>query len=114
MIIKDIKLAIVGLGYVGLPLALEFSKRRKVIAFDINKKRVRELRSGIDRNKENTKEELKKSNLLKLTDNKNNLKKANFFIITVPTPIDDLKKPDLYPLLKATEIVGKILKKVMS
>ena len=111
MIIKDIKLAIVGLGYVGLPLALEFSKRRKVIAFDINKKRVRELRSGIDRNKENTKEELKKSNLIKFTDNKNNLKKANFFIITVPTPIDDLKKPDLYPLLKATEIIGKILKK---
>jgi len=111
MIIKDIRLAVIGLGYVGLPLALEFSKRRKVIAFDINKKRVRELRSGIDKNKENTKEELKKSNLIKLTDNKNNLKKANFFIITVPTPIDDLKKPDLHPLIKATEIVGKILKK---
>jgi UDP-N-acetyl-D-galactosamine dehydrogenase len=108
---KNIKLAIIGLGYVGLPLALEFSKKRKVIGFDINKKRVRDLQNGIDKNLETTNKEFKESKLIKFTDNKNNLKNANFFIITVPTPINDHKRPDLFPLLKATEIVGKILKK---
>jgi UDP-N-acetyl-D-galactosamine dehydrogenase len=111
MMKKNIKLAIIGLGYVGLPLALEFSKKRKVIGFDINKKRVRDLQNGIDKNLETTNKEFKESKLIKFTDNKNNLKNANFFIITVPTPINDHKRPDLFPLLKATEIVGKILKK---
>tara|TARA_B100001093_G_scaffold516416_1_gene595136 strand:- start:6507 stop:7787 length:1281 start_codon:yes stop_codon:yes gene_type:complete len=109
--IKDIKLGIIGLGYVGLPLALEFSKNRKVIGFDLKKKRIKELNSGIDKNLESSKEELQNSKKLNFTNNEKDLKYANCFIITVPTPIDELKKPDLQPLLKATEMIGKIIKK---
>ena len=107
---KDIKLAIVGLGYVGLPLTLEFAKNRKVIGFDIKKKRIEELNSGIDKNFESSKEELQNSKQLNLTSNEEDLKYANCFIITVPTPIDELKKPDLRPLLQASEMIGKIIK----
>jgi UDP-N-acetyl-D-glucosamine/UDP-N-acetyl-D-galactosamine dehydrogenase len=109
--IKDIKVAIIGLGYVGLPLALEFAKKRKVTGFDLKKKRIEELNSGIDKNFEFNKEEIKNSKNLNLTNNEEELKYANCFIITVPTPIDNLKKPDLRPLLKASEMVGKIIKK---
>ena len=109
--IKDIKLGIIGLGYVGLPLALEFSKNRKVIGFDIKKKRIEELNSGIDKNLESNKEELQNSKKLNFTNNEEDLKYANCFIITVPTPIDELKKPDLQPLLQASEMIGKIIKK---
>lgn len=107
---KDLKLVIIGLGYVGLPLALEFAKKRKVIGFDINKKRIDQLKLGIDKNLEFTKSEinLKKINF---TNNKKNLKFGNCFIITVPTPIDRFKKPDLKPLLNSTEMVGKVMKK---
>ena len=108
--IKDIKLAIVGLGYVGLPLILEFAKNRKVIGFDIKKKRIEELNSGIDKNFEFNKEEIRNSKNLNFTTNKEDLKYANCFIITVPTPIDELKKPDLRPLLQASEMIGKIIK----
>ena len=108
--IKDIKLAIVGLGYVGLPLILEFAKSRKVIGFDIKKKRIEELNSGIDKNFEFNKEEIRNSKNLNFTTNKEDLKYANCFIITVPTPIDELKKPDLRPLLQASEMIGKIIK----
>ena len=109
--IKDIKLGIIGLGYVGLPLALEFAKNRKVIGFDIKKKRIEELNSGIDKNLESSKEELQNSKQLNFTNNEEDLKYANCFIITVPTPIDELKKPDLQPLLQASEMIGKIIKK---
>ena len=109
--IKDIKLGIIGLGYVGLPLALEFSKNRKVIGFDIKKKRIEELNSGIDKNLESSNEELQNSKKLNFTNNEEDLKYANCFIITVPTPIDELKKPDLQPLLQASEMIGKIIKK---
>jgi len=109
--IKDIKLGIIGLGYVGLPLALEFSKNRKVIGFDLKKKRIEELNSGIDKNLESSKRELQNSKKLNFTNNKEDLKYANCFIITVPTPIDELKKPDLQPLLQASEMIGKIIKK---
>ena len=108
---KDLKLAIIGLGYVGLPLALEFSKIKSVTGFDISHKRVKELKSGIDKNLECNKRELTKSKKLYFTDRIERLKSANCFIITVPTPIDKLKKPDLKPLLKASKIVSKILKK---
>ena len=109
--IKDIKVGIIGLGYVGLPLALEFAKNRKVIGFDLKKKRIKELSSGIDKNLESSKEELENSKNLNFTNSEDDLKYANCFIITVPTPIDELKKPDLQPLLQASEMIGKIIKK---
>jgi UDP-N-acetyl-D-galactosamine dehydrogenase len=108
---RDIKLAIVGLGYVGLPLAIEFAKKRSVIGFDINLKRIKNLRSGIDNTLEITKQKILKSKKLKLTYNKKDLQQANCYIITVPTPIDKNKNPDLKPLFLASEIVGKNLKK---
>ena len=107
----DIKLAVVGLGYVGLPLALEFAKRKKVIGFDINKERIKELKSGIDRNLEFSKKELKQSKKLDFTNSVEKVKSANYYIITVPTPVDKFKKPDLTPLLKSSEMIGKIIKK---
>jgi len=110
-IIKDIKLGIIGLGYVGLPLALEFSKNRKVIGFDLKKNRIEELNSGIDKNLEFSKEEIQNSKQLNFTNNVEDLKYANCFIVTVPTPINELKKPDLQPLLQASEMIGKIIKK---
>ncbi len=106
-----LKLAIIGLGYVGLPLAVEFSKKRQVIGFDIQTKRIKELKIGIDKTNEVTKKDLKKSKKLFLTNNKKDLRIANCFIIAVPTPINNFKKPDLKPLLDASKMVGKILKK---
>ena len=108
---KDLKLAIIGLGYVGLPLALEFDKKKLVIGFDISKKRIKELNSGIDRNLEFNKQTLQSLKCLTFTNNEEDLKSANCYIITVPTPIDKFKKPDLKPLVNASEIVGKIIKK---
>ena len=109
--IEDLKLAVIGLGYVGLPLALEFSKKKNVIGFDINKNRINELKSGIDKNLEFNKEKLQKAQQLYLTHNIEDLKLANCFIVTVPTPIDKFKKPDLKPLYLASEIISKLLKK---
>lgn len=108
---KKIKLAIVGLGYVGLPLAIEFAKKRSVIGFDINNKRINQLKLGIDKNSETKKKELKGSSRLLFTSNKNDLETANCYIITVPTPIDRSKKPDLKPLINATTIISKFIKK---
>jgi len=109
--IKKLKLAIIGLGYVGLPLALEFAKKRKIISFDINKKRIEELNSGIDKNLEFNKDELQKSKNLNFTHNIEHLKSSNCYIITVPTPVDRFNKPNLKPLIKASEMIGKIIKK---
>ena len=108
---KDLQLAIIGLGYVGLPLALEFAKKRKVIGFDINKNRIEQLKSGKDKNLEFSKEELQDSKQLNFTNSVDDIKSANCYIVTVPTPIDEFKKPDLRPLFKASEIIGKIIKK---
>ncbi len=108
---KDLKLAIIGLGYVGLPLAVEFGKIREVIGFDINDRRINELKSGVDGTLETTGEELQQAVHLTYTTNTNDLKSANCFIITVPTPIDEHKQPDLTFLIKASETVGKVLKK---
>ena len=109
--VNELKLAVIGLGYVGLPLALAFAKRRKVIAFDTNKERVKELISGIDRNLEATSKELNIKKKINYTNNQNKLKEANCFIITVPTPIDEFKKPNLTPLVKASKMVAKFIKK---
>ena len=108
---KNNKLAIIGLGYVGLPLAIEFSKKFKVIGFDIEEKRIKQLNLGLDKNLEISEKELKNNNNLYFTSNKKDLKSANIFIITVPTPIDELKKPNLQPLNEASKIVGNVIKK---
>jgi UDP-N-acetyl-D-galactosamine dehydrogenase len=108
---KDIQLSVIGLGYVGLPLALEFAKKRNVIAYDINKNRIEELKVDKDKNLETEKKKFKDSKLIKFTNIIDDLKSANFYIITVPTPIDKLNKPDLKILLKCSETIGKILKK---
>ncbi len=109
--LEELNLAIIGLGYVGLPLAVEFGKKRAVIGFDINQKRIDELNSGNDRTLETTFEELRDAKHLIYTTNPEDLRPANCFIVTVPTPIDAQKRPDLTPLVKASEIVGKVLKK---
>ncbi|MDL5246319.1 Vi polysaccharide biosynthesis UDP-N-acetylglucosamine C-6 dehydrogenase TviB [Leptospira weilii] len=108
---REINLSIIGLGYVGLPLAVEFGKKRKVLGYDINRERIDELRSGKDHTLEVSFEELKESKFLSFSTNQEDLKKCNVYIVTVPTPIDTHKRPDLTPLLKASELIGKILKK---
>ena len=105
------KIGVIGLGYVGLPLAVEFGKIISVVGFDINESRIKELKDGFDRTLEVDKEELKKASKLSFTTNHQDLKDVNYFIITVPTPVDEYKKPDLTPLIKASETVGKALKK---
>jgi UDP-N-acetyl-D-glucosamine/UDP-N-acetyl-D-galactosamine dehydrogenase len=105
-----IKLAILGLGYVGLPLAVEFGKKRSVTAFDINTERVAELQSGRDHTLEVSPEELQEAQLLTFTADSEQLRACNTFIVTVPTPVDQYNKPDLTPLIKASETIGKVLK----
>ena len=107
----DYTLCIVGLGYVGLPLAVEFSKKRSVIGFDLNPHRVKELQNGHDRTKEIDDSVLKTINTIKYTSNKDDIKKCSIFIVTVPTPINSHNDPDLSPLIGACEIVGEYLKK---
>ena len=109
--VEDIKLAIIGLGYVGLPLALEFSKKKNTIGFDIDEKRISELISGIDKNLEFDANEIQASNKLKFTNKVDDIKSANCFIITVPTPVDKFKKPDLNPLYKASIMISEIINK---
>lgn len=104
-------LAIIGLGYVGLPLAVEFGKKFPTIGFDINQARVEELKGGNDHTLETTAEELRDAEHLSYTDHLDDLRDANVFIVTVPTPIDDHKRPDLSPLIKASESVGKVIKR---
>ena len=105
------KIALIGLGYVGLPLAVEFGKKRTVIGFDINQARINDLKNGIDSTLETTLQELKDSIHLRYTTNLEDVKECTIFIVTVPTPIDKHKRPDLTPLEKSSEAVGSILKK---
>ncbi|MFB9845320.1 nucleotide sugar dehydrogenase [Mucilaginibacter ginsenosidivorans] len=116
---KEVKIAIIGLGYVGLPLAIEFAKQYDVLGFDINEERVKELSEGTDRTKEASIDDLKlvigkkkndSSGGLHFSSNKDDLKTCNVFIVTVPTPIDQFKAPDLTPLLKASAMLGTALK----
>jgi UDP-N-acetyl-D-galactosamine dehydrogenase len=104
------RIAIIGLGYVGLPLAIEFGKLFETVGFDIKQSRIEELLAGKDSTFEVTSEELKNATLLSFTCNEEDIKNSNIFIITVPTPIDDVKKPNLDPLISASRTVGKLLK----
>lgn len=103
-------IAIIGLGYVGLPLAVEFGKKRPVVGFDINAKRIAELQNGQDHTLETTPEELKAAAQLAFTSHLDDLRDCGVFIVTVPTPIDNANRPDLTPLIKASESVGKVMK----
>lgn len=105
-----IKIAVIGLGYVGLPLAVEFAKKYDVFGFDINNNRIDELKNGNDKTNEVEKTDLENSNMA-FTSNPDAIKDCNFYIITVPTPIDQYNKPDLNPLKSASSMVGKLLKK---
>lgn len=109
--IQDVKLAVVGLGYVGLPLAVEFGKQRDVIGFDINLARIDALKKGHDHTLEVDAEELARATGLRYTSDSKELVKANVFIVTMPTPIDAFKQPDLTPLIRASETIGGVLKK---
>jgi UDP-N-acetyl-D-galactosamine dehydrogenase len=105
------KIAIIGLGYVGLPLAVEFGKTRPVLGFDIHQARIEELEKGFDRTLETSEVELRLANQLTFSSDVEDLKSAHIFIVTVPTPIDKNNKPDLTPLIGASGTVGKSLKK---
>lgn len=109
--LQEVKLAIIGLGYVGLPLAVEFGKRRSVVGFDINHQRIDALKAGHDATLEVANDELKEASQLVYSSSLDNLKSCNVFIVTVPTPIDEHKQPDLTPLIKASESIGSVLKK---
>ena len=108
---SNLKIAIIGLGYVGLPLAVEFGKKVPVVGFDIHQKRIDELKSGQDHTLEVSPDELLQATHLSYTTNLQQLADCNFFIVTVPTPIDEFKQPDLTPLVKASESIARVLKK---
>jgi len=110
LVSKEKKLAVIGLGYVGLPIALAFAKKLKVIGFDISTKKIDLLKKSIDPSKEIESKDFENCDI-QFTDDLEILKEANFFIIAVPTPIDTYKRPDLNPLLSATKTVAKVLKK---
>ena len=107
---KETKLAVIGLGYVGLPIALEFAKKIKVVGFDINAKRVEMMKNHIDPSNELTSDDFKGTDIL-FTNNLEDLKDVTFFIVAVPTPVDEHNVPDLKPVLAASKTVGKVLKK---
>ncbi|TKZ17472.1 Vi polysaccharide biosynthesis UDP-N-acetylglucosamine C-6 dehydrogenase TviB [Shimia litoralis] len=105
------KLAVIGLGYVGLPLAVEFGNHRPVVGFDINTKRIEALQAGHDSTLEVSDDELAEAGDLRFSSSLSDLEVCNTYIVTVPTPIDDHKRPDLTPLIKASETIGKVLKR---
>ncbi|TKV67625.1 Vi polysaccharide biosynthesis UDP-N-acetylglucosamine C-6 dehydrogenase TviB [Marinobacter panjinensis] len=105
------KIAVIGLGYVGLPLAAAFGEKREIVGFDINAKRIAELKDGVDFTREVSREELAESKGLSFADSLEGIRDCQIYIVTVPTPIDEFKSPDLTPLVKASESVGKVLKR---
>lgn len=105
------RIGVIGLGYVGLPLAVAFGEKREVVGFDINQKRIAELKDGVDFTREVSREELAQAKHLSFADSLDGIADCQIFIVTVPTPIDEFKSPDLTPLIKASESVGKVLKK---
>lgn len=108
---ENIKMGVIGLGYVGFPLAVEFGRIIDVVGFDVKKKRIAELMNGIDKTNEVSEEKFKAAKRLKVSHSIEDIKDCNFFVVTVPTPIDEYKVPDLSPVISATETVGSILKK---
>ncbi|KAA8732080.1 Vi polysaccharide biosynthesis UDP-N-acetylglucosamine C-6 dehydrogenase TviB [Acinetobacter qingfengensis] len=111
MNVANLRIAIIGLGYVGLPLAVEFGKKVPVVGFDIYQKRIDELTQGQDHTLEVSSAELQQATYLTYSANLSDLKDCNFFIVTVPTPIDQFKQPDLTPLIKASQSIARVLKK---
>ncbi|WP_220464224.1 MULTISPECIES: Vi polysaccharide biosynthesis UDP-N-acetylglucosamine C-6 dehydrogenase TviB [unclassified Colwellia] len=109
--LNDVKIAIIGLGYVGLPLAVEFGKKYQTLGFDINQARIAELKNGTDSTLEVSDEELAETTNLSYSCTPDELKNSNVYIVTVPTPIDQHKQPDLTPLIKASEMLGKVINK---
>ena len=106
------KIAIIGLGYVGLPLAIEFAKKYKVIGFDINQSRIKELEKNNDSTLEIKSEDiLSVRDNLNFTSNINNIKECNIYIVCIPTPIEEFKKPNLEPLISSSKSVGAVIKK---
>ncbi len=110
MNISQMKIAVIGLGYVGLPLAVEFGKQRTVVGFDTNVDRITALNAGIDHTLEVNDKELAQAIHLSYSSDIESLKDCNFFIVTVPTPIDAYKQPDLTPLTSASKAIGSLLK----
>jgi UDP-N-acetyl-D-galactosamine dehydrogenase len=110
MKLNEINIAVIGQGYVGLPLAIEFGKNWPVVGFDINKKRIEELKLGFDGTKEANKAQINSAKQLRFSHNIDEISKCNVYIVTVPTPIDKYKTPDLSPLKKASEMLSKIIK----
>jgi UDP-N-acetyl-D-galactosamine dehydrogenase len=108
---ENLQIAVIGLGYVGLPLAVEFGKKFSTLGFDINQRRVAELKAGIETTLEVSDAELKEANKLTYSTDIEELRKATVYIVTVPTPIDEHKQPDLTPLVKASETLGKVIKR---
>jgi UDP-N-acetyl-D-galactosamine dehydrogenase len=111
MDIKNTSIAIIGQGYVGLPLAIEFGKKHQTIGFDINIDRIEDLKNGIDHTNEATPEQLRSAQELTFSSDINDIKASTIYIVTVPTPIDEFKTPDLKPLRAASQMLGEILKK---
>jgi len=109
--LRNCRIGVVGLGYVGLPLAVEFGKHFDTVGFDIKPDRIKELQAGRDSTLETTRAELRAARRLSFSSNLRDLKRCRVFIVTVPTPIDEYKRPELTPLVKASETVGKVLKK---
>ena len=111
MKLSEIKLAVIGLGYVGLPLAISFGRVRKVIGYDTNITRIANLKNGLDETLEVTPEEIDASSLLTYSSDETDLESCNVFIVTVPTPIDTANQPDLKPLISASKCIGRMLRK---
>ena len=109
--LENAKIAIIGLGYVGLPLAVEFGMRRETLGFDIDEGRILDLRSGFDKTLECSEDKLRQSLKLSFTFNEADLESCSVYIVTVPTPIDSANNPNLDPLIKASNIVGRYLSK---
>lgn len=109
--LSDVKIGVVGLGYVGLPLAVAFAKRFPVLGFDINSSRIKQLETGVDSTLEISNSELVAAEALSFSCSEDDLKSCNTFVVTVPTPIDKFKRPDLTPLLRASEMLGRVIKK---
>ena len=109
LLLENINLAVIGLGYVGLPLAMKFAKVRTVVGYDINSARISDLKMGFDSTMEVNEKEILKADTLHFTSDPSDLKECNCYIITVPTPISSLKKPDTSLLENATKLIGELL-----